>query len=82
MTILESIHHSPPFSNEDTEVQRSHLLAQGHMATKEPLDKGERGEWKTDLELNIQKMKIMASGSITSWQIDAEKVEMVAGFIF
>ena len=82
MTILESIHHSPPFSNEDTEVQRSHLLAQGHMATKEPLDKGERGEWKTDLELNIQKMKIMASGSITSWQIDGETVETVTDFIF
>ena len=34
------------------------------------------------LKLNIQKMKIMASGPITSWQIDGEKVETVADFIF
>ena len=34
------------------------------------------------LKLNIQKTKIMASGSITSWQIDRETVETVADFIF
>ena len=34
------------------------------------------------LKLNIQKLKIMASGPITSWQIDGEKVETVADFIF
>ena len=34
------------------------------------------------LKLNIQKMKIMASGHITSWQIDGETVETVADFIF
>ena len=34
------------------------------------------------LKLNIQKMKIMASGPITSWEIDGETVETVAGFIF
>ena len=34
------------------------------------------------LKLNIQKKKIMASGHITSWQIDGETVEMVANFIF
>ena len=34
------------------------------------------------LKLNIQKTKIMASGSITSWQIDGETVETVADFIF
>ena len=34
------------------------------------------------LKLNIQKMKIMASGPITSWQIDGEKVETMTGFIF
>ena len=34
------------------------------------------------LKLNIQKTKIMASSSITSWQIDVEKVETVADFIF
>ena len=36
---------------------------------------------KVGLKLNIQKMKIMASGSITSWQIDGETVETVADFI-
>ena len=36
---------------------------------------------KVDLKLNIQKSKIMASGSITSWQIDGETVETVADFI-
>ena len=35
-----------------------------------PLDESERGEWKIYLKLNIQKTKIMASGPITSWQID------------
>ena len=37
---------------------------------------------KVGLKLNIQKMKIMASGPITSWQIDGETVEIVADFIF
>ena len=36
---------------------------------------------KVGLKLNIQKMKIMASGFITSWQIDGETVETVTGFI-
>ena len=37
---------------------------------------------KVGLKLNIQKMKIMASGPITSWQIDGGKVETVIDFIF
>ena len=37
---------------------------------------------KVGLKLNIQKMKIMASGPVTSWQIDGETVETVADFIF
>ena len=36
---------------------------------------------KIDLKLNIQKTKIMASGPITSWEIDGETVETVADFI-
>ena len=36
---------------------------------------------KVGLKLNIQKMKIMASGPITSWEIDGERVETVSGFI-
>ena len=37
---------------------------------------------KIGLKLNIQKTKIMASGPITSWEIDGEAVETVSGFIF
>ena len=37
---------------------------------------------KVGLKLNIQKMKIMVSGPITSWEIDGETVETVADFIF
>ena len=50
--------------------------------TKEPLDEGERRQWKSWLRTNIQKTKIMASGPITSWQIEGEKVETVTEFIF
>ena len=45
------------------------------MKVKEESEKG-------GIKLNIQKTKIMASGSITSWKIDGETVETVAGFIF
>ena len=45
---------------------------------KEPLDESE----KVGLKLNIQKMKIMASGPITLWQIDGETVETVSDLIF
>ena len=37
---------------------------------------------KVDLKLNIQKTKIMASGPITSWQMDGETVETVTNYIF
>ena len=50
--------------------------------TKDPLDVGERGEWKADLKLNIQNSKVVASDSITSWQIDGETMEIVTDFIF
>ena len=49
------------------------LMAESEEELKEPLDESERGEWKSWLKLNIQKTKIMASGPITSWQIDGEK---------
>ena len=48
---------------------------------KEHLDDSERGEWKAGVKLNIQKIKIMPSGHITSWQIHGETVEKVADFI-
>ena len=47
----------------------------------ELLNENERGEWKVGLKLNIQKSKIIASGPITSWQVDEETVETVTGFI-
>ena len=50
--------------------------------TKEPLNEGERGEWKAGLKLSIQKTKIMASSPITSWLIDGETMETVTDFIF
>ena len=40
------------------------------------------GSDKAELKLNIQKTKIMASGTITSWQIDGETMETVTDFIF
>ena len=44
--------------------------------------KGKEESEKVGLKLNIQKTKIMASGPITSWEIDGETVETVADFIF
>ena len=49
---------------------------------KEPLDKVKEESEKVGFKLNIQKTKIMASGPITSWQIDGETVETVGDFIF
>ena len=60
------------------EIQTCHLiLFWKQRGTKEPLDEGERGEWKAGLKLNIQKTQNMTSGPITSRQIDEEKVETV-----
>ena len=44
-------------------------------------DESESGEWEIGLKLNIQKTKIMASGPITSWEIDGETVETMSEFI-
>ena len=44
--------------------------------------KVKKGSKKVGLKLNIQKMKIMASGPLTSWQIDGGKMERVTDFIF
>ena len=48
---------------------------------KSPLMKVKEESEKVGLQLNIQKMKIMASGPITSWQIDGETVEILSDFI-
>ena len=58
------------------------LTAESEEELKSPLMKVKEESGKVGLKLNIQKMKIMASGTITSWQIDREKVETVTDFIF
>ena len=59
------------------------LTAESEEELKSLLMKGKELESeKIGLKLNIQKTKIMASGSMTSWQIDGENVETVSDFIF
>ena len=58
------------------------LMAESEEELKSLLKKVKEESEKAALKLNIQKMKIMASGPITSWQIDREIVETVADFIF
>ena len=58
------------------------LMAESEEGLKSFLMKVKEESEKVDLKLNIQKTKIMASGPITSWQIDRETVETVTNFIF
>ena len=58
------------------------LLAESEEELKNLLMKVKKESEKFALKLNIQKMKIMASGPITSWEIDRETVETVSDFIF
>ena len=58
------------------------LMAKSKEELKSLLMKMKEESDKVGLKLNIQKMKIMASGSITSWQIDEETMETVTDFIF
>ena len=58
------------------------LMAESEEELKSFLMKVKERNEKVGLKLNIQKSKIMASGPITSWQIDGETVETVANFIF
>ena len=58
------------------------LTAESEEELKSLLLKVKEESEKVGLKLNIQKMKIMASGSITSWQIDGETVETMLDFIF
>ena len=57
-------------------------MAQSEEELKKLLMKVKEENEKAGLELNIQNTKIMASGPITSWQIDEEKLETVTDFIF
>ena len=58
------------------------LMAESEEELKSLLMKVKEESEKVGLKLNIQKMKIMASGPITSWQIDGETVETVTDFLF
>ena len=58
------------------------LMVESEEELKSLLMKVKEESEKVGLKLNIQKMKIMASGPITSWEIDRETVETVADFIF
>ena len=58
------------------------LMAESEEELKSFLMKVKEESEKVGLKLNIQKMKIIASGPITSWQINGETVETVADFIF
>ena len=58
------------------------LMAESKEELKSLLMRVKEESEKAGLKLNIQKTKIMASGPISSWQIDGEKVEVVTDFIF
>ena len=58
------------------------LMAESEEELKSLLMKVKEESEKVGLKLNIQKTKIMASGPITSWQIDGETVEILSDFIF
>ena len=57
-------------------------MAESEEELKSILMKVKEESEKVDLKLNIQKMKIMTSGPITSWEIDGETVETMPDFIF
>ena len=65
-----------------SDMQRHHPMAESKEELKSLLIKVKEESEKVGLKLNIQKMKIMASGPITSWQIDGEIVETESDFIF
>ena len=68
-------HHTLRYADDTTLMAQSEELKSLLMKVKEESE-------KVGLKLNIQKTKIMASGPITSWQIDGETVETVADFVF
>ena len=59
-----------------------YLMAESEEELKSLLMKVKEESEKVGLKLNIQKMKIMASGRITSWQIDGETVETVSDYFW
>ena len=68
--------HNLRYANDTT------LKAESEKELKRLLMKVKEESEKTGLKINIQKTKIMASGPITSWEIEGQKVETVTDFIF
>ena len=66
----------------DMQMTPAYFMAESEEELKSLLMKVKEECEKVGLKLNIQKTKIMASGPITSWQIDGETVEIVSDFIF
>ena len=64
-----------------SDTHMTHPYGRKQRRTKESLDESERGEWKSWLKSQQSETKIMASGPITSWQIDVETMETVTDFI-
>ena len=64
-----------------SDMQMAYLMAESEEELKSLLMKVKEENEKVGLKLNIQKMKIMASGPTTSWHIDGETVEIVTDFI-
>ena len=73
--IVKRIVNNLRYANDTTLIAQSKELKSLLMKVKEESE-------KVDLKLNIQKTKIMASGPITSWQIDGKTMETVSDFIF
>ena len=67
---------------ESYEKPRQHIMAESEEELKSFLMEVKVESEKVGLKLNIQKTNIMASGPITSWEIDGETVETVSDFIF
>ena len=65
-----------------SDTRNNTLMAESEEELKSLLMKVKEEREKVGLKLNIQKTKIMASGPITSWQIDGETMETVTDFIF
>ena len=74
--IAERNINNPRYTDDTT------LMAESREELKSLLMKVKEESEKVGLKLNIQKTKIMASGLITSWQIDGESMETVTDFIF
>ena len=70
------LHSSPLYADDTT------LMAESEEELKSLLMTVKEESEKVGLKPNIQKMKIMASGPITSWEIDGERMETVSDFIF